>query len=606
MGNAVNRRSLIRTAGIAGVTAAALGTAGTPAQAEPAVDVTGATTPQEFGAVADGVADDTAAIQAAIDSQQGKANKIVYFPPGTYRTTRTVVIPDRSGAFNRILLVGAGTMGLRTSIIAPDFDGTAIFLRAPLAAVRGLCFVALKSLTKTVGLHIARDPQAENPGTDDMDATITECTFIEFHTAVKQVGRGLVFTNNLVAVGDVGLDISWPTAGVDGDNVHVLPYGMRKWLIEGNHFHSMGVAVTTTGADAHHFRGAVISNNVLDIGKRLFVGGIVNSTFAGNVVENGNLGAVVSISSGGTNLTFTGNVLGGAQPSGGARPLHAIEFRPEVDAHNITITGNSFNWILGSPVYFGAAATEVTVSSNSFDNWNLDAEERWGAIRINGDAAGLSVIGNLFGANPVTGAPPVRVIGELSGSTLIGNSFVNTAGVLYAGAVGDRNYVDRRSAGANQHELTAVKNGALVVRATGAPGVGADAFGSFVAASEQDTGAGPGVKGGVRVVPANDTGAAAVELLCSTNNSNGVAAMRVDINGLIPTADNARDVGSEQNRVRTVHAHNLRLAPVAAADLPKPAAGAIVMVNDPATGTATLAVSDGKRWHRMTPGAPIK
>lgn len=595
----VNRRNLIRTAGIAGVATAALGAAGTSAQAAPALDVSGATTPQDFGAVADGVADDTDAIQQAIDAQQAKANKIVYFPPGTYRTTRTVVIPDRSGAFNRILLVGAGTMGLRTSIIRPDFDGTAVFLRAPLAAVRGLCFVATPSLTKTVALHIARDPAAPSPGTDDMDATITECTFIEFHTAVKQVGRGLVFTNNLVAVGDVGLDISWPTAGVDGDNVHVLPYGMRKWLIEGNHFHSMGVAVTTTGAEARNFRGAVIANNVLDIGKRLFVGGIVNSTFSGNVVENGTLGAVISISAGGTNLTFTGNVLGGAQPTGGARPLHAIEFRPEVAAHNITITGNSFNWILGSPVYFGAAATEVTVTANSFDNWNLDAEERWGAIRINGDAAGLSVVGNLFGENPVAAAPPVRVLGELTGSTLIGNSFVNNAGVLYAQTVGDRNYIDRRSAGANQHELTAVKNGALVVRATGAL-AGADAFGSFVAATEQ------GVKGGVRVVPANDTGAAAVELLCSTSNSNGVAAMRVDINGLIPTADNARDIGSAQNRVRTVHAHNLRLATVSAAELPKPEAGAMVMVNDPSTGIATLAISDGKGWHRMTPGAPIK
>ena len=599
MGKAVNRRNLIRTAGIAGVTTAALGAATTTAQAAPAVDVAGATTPQDFGAVADGVADDTAAIQAAIDAQSSKKNKVVYFPPGTYRTTRTIVIPDRNGAFSRLLLVGASTMGLRTSIISSEFDGTAIFLRAALAGIRGLCFVAPASLTKTVALHIARDPGVASPGTDDMDATITECTFIEYHTAVKQVGRGLVFTNNLVAIGDIGLDISWPTAGVDGDGVHLLPYGMRKWLVEGNHFHSMGIAVTTTGADAKNFRGAVIANNVLDIGKRLFVGGIINSTFSGNVVENGNNGAVISISSGGTNLTFTGNVLGGAQPSGGARPLHAIEFRPEVEAHNITITGNSFNWILGSPVYFGAAATEVTVTANSFDNWNLDAEERWGAIRVNGDAAGLSVLGNLFGENPFAAGPPVRVLGELTGSTLIGNSFVNNAGVLY-GTVGDRNYIDRRSAGANQHELTAVKNGALVVRATGAPGVGADAYGSFVAA------AAAGVKGGVRVVPVNTTGSAAVELLCSTNSANGVAAMRVDINGLIPTADNARDIGSAQNRVRTVYAHNVQLATVSADKLPEPAAGAVVMVTDPATGAATLAVADGKAWRRMSLGAAIR
>ena len=367
----------------------------------------------------------------------------------------------------------------------------------------------------------------------------------------------------------------------------------------------MTTAIVTTGADAHHFRGALIANNILDIGRRLFIGGIINSTFSGNVVENGTRGSIISVTSGGANLTFTGNVLGEAEPST-RELLHCIEFGPGAAGRNITITGNSFNWVDRSPVYFAGAATDVTISANSFDNWNLVAEERWGAIRIEGAAKGLSVMGNAFGANPATTAPPVRVVGEVSGSTLVGNTWVNTAGVLYAGTVGDRNYIDRRSAGANQHELTAVKNGALVVRATGAPGVGADAFGSFVAASEQATGAGPGVKGGVRVVPTNTTGSAAVELLCSTNSSNGVAAMRVDITGLVPTADNARDIGSAQNRVRTVHAHNLQLATVAAADLPAPAAGAIVMVKDPATGAITPAISDGTAWHRMSLGAAIK
>jgi hypothetical protein len=612
MGTSVNRRHLLRAAGIAGVSTAAAGAISAPAQARPAdpVDVANATTPQDFGAVADGVADDTGPIQQAIDAQRERKNKIVYFPPGTYRLTKTLVVPDVESAagthFNRLVLAGAGTMGSRTSIIDLDFDGTAMEVRAPLAAVRGLAFVAPPSLKNTTGLRIARDPGAEPPNTDDMDATVTECTFIEFHTAVRQVGRGLVFTNNLVAVGDVGLEISWPTSGVGGDGVHVLPYGMRKWLIEGNHFHSMGTAIVTSGADAHNFRGAVIANNILDIGKRLFSGGIINSTFAGNVVENGTGGGIVTVSSGGTNLTFSGNILGGGDPGGGARPPHAIEFRPEAKAHNVTITGNGFNWIEGSPVYFGGEVSDVTVASNSFENWNLLKEERWSAVRINGDAAGVAVMGNAFGDNPVDASPPVRVIGKVTGSTIVGNTFRNTAGVLYAETVGDGNYIERRGAGANKHELTANKDGALVVRSTttGAPAVGSDAYGSFVAASDQTAGAGPGVKGGVRVVPANESGAAAVELLCATNNTNGVAALRVDINGLVPTADNVRDVGSAEKRVRTVYAHNLQLATVAAADLPEPKPGAVAMVHD-SSGNPVLAISDGKAWRHLPLGDPI-
>jgi hypothetical protein len=52
--------------------------------------------------------------------------------------------------------------------------------------------------------------------------------------------------------------------------------------------------------------------------------------------------------------------------------------------------------------------------------------------------------------------------------------------------------------------------------------------------------------------------------------------------------------------------NSLRLATVSADELPKPAAGAVIVVNDPATGTVTLAISDGTAWHPMSLGAAIK
>jgi hypothetical protein len=604
----VSRRRLLSTAGLAALGGAAFSSEALTAHAAEPVDITTGTTPQEFGAVGDGVADDTDAIQQAIDAQRDLNNKIVYFPPGTYRITRSLVVPDveaSGGAnFNRLVLAGAGTMGSRTSVIDVDFDGTGIRIKAPLSAIRGLCFVVASGLKNSTAVHTARDEGlGDSANTDDVDATITECTFIEFYTAVKHVGRGLVFTNNLVAVGDFGLDISWPTTGVGGTGVHLLPYGMRKWLIEGNHFHSMGTAILTSGADAASFRGAVIANNILDIGRRLFSGGVINSTFSGNVIENGSAGPVINVTSGGSNLTFTGNVIGGAEPTGGTRPPHAIAFATTVEAHNVTVTGNSFNWLTRSPVYFAASASEITIASNSFDNWNLDNEERWGAIRINGDATDISIAGNLFGANPVAVSPPVRVIGTLTRATIIGNTFENTAGVLYAGSVSGDNYIERPSAGPNQHELIAAANGALVVRATTTDGyvVGTDSYGGFLDASGQAAGAGPGVKGGVRVVPVNESGSAAVELLCSTNDSNGVAAIRVDINGVIPTVDNARDVGSAEKRLRTVYTHGVQLA---TGERPEPSAGTLAMLKD-ASGQPVLAVSDGTEWRRIVLGNPV-
>jgi len=48
---------------------------------------------KDFGAVGDGVADDTAAIQAAIDAAITTTGQNVYFPKGTYKVTATLTIP---------------------------------------------------------------------------------------------------------------------------------------------------------------------------------------------------------------------------------------------------------------------------------------------------------------------------------------------------------------------------------------------------------------------------------------------------------------------------------------------------------------------------------
>ncbi len=66
-----------------------------------------------WGAVGDGVADDTAAIQAAIDSLG--LGGTVFFPPGSYRTSATLLMPDRN--LTMTLTAGA-TLTIGSSVIS--------------------------------------------------------------------------------------------------------------------------------------------------------------------------------------------------------------------------------------------------------------------------------------------------------------------------------------------------------------------------------------------------------------------------------------------------------------------------------------------------------
>jgi hypothetical protein len=64
---------------------------------------------KDFGAVGDGVADDTDKIQDAIDFASTSPKKIVFIPSGTYRVTSKITIPD-SGSNDQqgIWILGAG------------------------------------------------------------------------------------------------------------------------------------------------------------------------------------------------------------------------------------------------------------------------------------------------------------------------------------------------------------------------------------------------------------------------------------------------------------------------------------------------------------------
>ncbi|MEN3615414.1 glycosyl hydrolase family 28-related protein [Plantactinospora sp. ZYX-F-223] len=593
MSERTNRRALLLAGGAALGAAAAVA----PWQATPAAaDVPdGVVTPQQFGALADGVHDDTAAIQQAIDSQRdAPGHPFVLFPPGTYKITRTIVVPDLTDEpYNRIQLRGYGTMGNRASTIKQAHAGVGMHIQSSLAAIHGLCFEATVDLDQ-VGLRFSGVAN-----TDDMDGAILDCTFIQFDTAIQLVGRGLYFSRNLVAQCATGISLSWPTGNTGGDDaVHHPPYGLRKWLITDNHFHTVQDAIVTTPTSNGEYRSAIIQGNLLDIGRRLFRGSLTNSTISGNVVEHAQGdAAIITITSGGHNLTIADNVLGGFEMPI-TRSAGAITFATGFTPHNVTISGNSFNWTRETAVRFLGGASRVTIANNTFDNWHMGTDALGAAIRVVGAATDTTVIGNVFSPD-ATNRAPLRV-DTLTRSHVIGNTYPQPN--LVAVTTVNDSQIQTTPGKFNQLEVThAGADGRIrVINSMGTIAAGGK-YGSFLAAGHPGT---AGNKGGIRVVAVNGTGSAATELLCATNTSNEVVAITANATGLIPPADNLRDLGAADKRMRAVYTHQLALAEQAPTELPKATdnVGGLVLIKDPKTGKRTLALSDGEAWHAVPLG----
>jgi hypothetical protein len=62
---------------------------------------------KDFGAIGNGVADDTAAVQAMLNSTQVHSNAVVFVSPGTYRLTQTCKLGQDTEAIQpRLVLLG--------------------------------------------------------------------------------------------------------------------------------------------------------------------------------------------------------------------------------------------------------------------------------------------------------------------------------------------------------------------------------------------------------------------------------------------------------------------------------------------------------------------
>lgn len=168
---------------------------------------------KDYGVKGDGIADDTAAIQKALDATKG-APGVVHLPAGKYRITKTLLVPD--GA----TLIGEGVRweNSATQIVVTEPGHAAIRLHH-VSAVKGLCisYPNNRNNTKPTKYPPAILLGGINPAAEDI---VFDCAW-DGISSVPGIQTGQALFRNLTGhIHNVGMHLSGIRDIVRVENVH--------------------------------------------------------------------------------------------------------------------------------------------------------------------------------------------------------------------------------------------------------------------------------------------------------------------------------------------------------------------------------------------------
>ncbi len=213
----------------------------------------------KFGAVGNGVADDTAAIQAAINAAITAGGGSIFLPKGIYKLTSTLVMqmglhirifsPTTEGGTSATILRWAGAAG-----------GTVLFMnRTQDCLIRGLSFVS-SSGSHNFGVGIDVD-QTTGSG------IATDCTFEWLSFTIPTNGIGMRFANtsssNVERMSFVHCQFTGPN-GTTEIGVQTKHNQTNTYSYYDCSFNTLGYGIQATGASYSCYSCNFGNNNVAD------------------------------------------------------------------------------------------------------------------------------------------------------------------------------------------------------------------------------------------------------------------------------------------------------------------------------------------------------
>ena len=217
-------------------------------------------TPQQFGAVADGIADDSEALQKAVDSGFD-----VYIPTGhkeTYRITKTIRI-NRRGC--KRFISDAFYSRDDTGCIIADFTEQEDPERTPLfdLHVCGITFGGIRFISQTVdGDKAGILFKATDEDICDYDIRVDHCGISAFYRVADMQGRGLEFLNSQISRCQFFINLYWDDEFDTNEN-HPPEYDQRAIAVKNcrlHHIQSRFLDVKSGHAYGLHFHGNTIDN----------------------------------------------------------------------------------------------------------------------------------------------------------------------------------------------------------------------------------------------------------------------------------------------------------------------------------------------------------
>lgn len=301
---------------------------------------------KDFGAVGDGVADDTAAIQAAIDYAQSQTSaRDVFFPAGQYRTTASLTV----GEEKNIRLKGEGFTFTGSEIYA-DFAGAIFYAsNAQTWAAENLVFKGDGVTAGTYGIKI--DTTA---GSAQVYMTFRNCTFnnLDYGVYLSNAFACRFENCEFAEIASVALEIAGGSGCIFNSLVVELCNGY-------------GLKVDGIG---HTFNGSYFENNAQNnSGEReIVVEGTCHVFNGGTIAPNSAL-TVPPILVYGNEVTFAG-IKGFNKPTGSSAwvEVNGVNANVLLSATDLTLTGNAANSIIVRPGVPGSFSTDIISAGLSF------------------------------------------------------------------------------------------------------------------------------------------------------------------------------------------------------------------------------------------------